>query len=110
MASNPVSSMGISKGYVCRRTFLDFHLIQVHQNNVLVTDDKRAVLSDFGLSKILEDLGPTGTTTATIAGSVRWQAPEQITINEEDDTYGVSKPKPPIDVWAFGCTAYEVSF
>ena len=85
------------------------------QNNTLVNDDGRAMLTDFGLAKVIEELaGPTGNTTSTCAGSVRWQAPELIfdTGSEQDDDMGdapkPSSPTPASDVWSFGCTAYEV--
>lgn len=72
-------------------------------NNVLITDDGRAVLSDFGLSKVMEDLiGPTGFTPSNPeVGPLRWQAPEFL----EDET---CRPSLFTDIWSFGCTAYEL--
>ncbi|KAF4585151.1 hypothetical protein EYR40_001988 [Pleurotus pulmonarius] len=72
-------------------------------NNILITDEGRAALSDFGLSQVIDDLmGPSGfTPSCSEAGPVRWQAPELL---EDDD----SRPKLPSDVWSFGCTAYEL--
>lgn len=80
----------------------------------MVDDDGHAVLSDFGLSKVLDDLeGPSGNTTTTFAGSVRWQAPELLFDGEDEDEDGKPLPPPvgptlPADVWSFGCTIYEV--
>ena len=38
------------------------------QNNTLVNDDGRAMLTDFGLAKVIEELaGPTGNTTSMCA-------------------------------------------
>lgn len=74
------------------------------QNNILVDNDGHAVLSDFGLSRILVG-GPKGTTTLN-AASVRWQAP-QVFSAEEDDLQTVRTPTS--DVWSFACTAYEVA-
>ncbi|RDB31079.1 putative serine/threonine-protein kinase drkC [Hypsizygus marmoreus] len=73
-------------------------------NNVLITDDGRAALSDFGLSQVIEDLleGPTGFTPSNPqVGPPRWQAPELL----EDDAL---QPGLETDVWSFGCTAYEL--
>ena len=82
------------------------------QNNTLVNDDGRAMLTDFGLAKVIEELaGPTGNTTSMGAGCVRWQAPELITDTRSDGGVDAPKPSSPTrgsDVWSFGCTAYEV--
>ena len=81
----------------------------------LVNDDGRAMLTDFGLAKVIEELaGPTGNTTSTFAGCVRWQAPELICgtrSDQVDDTGDAPKPSSPTfasDIWSFGCTVYEV--
>lgn len=72
-------------------------------NNVLIADDGHAVLSDFGLSQVIDELvGPTGwTLTNPDIGPVRWQAPELL-IDEN------CHPSLKTDVWSFGCTAYEL--
>ncbi|KAJ3740233.1 kinase-like domain-containing protein, partial [Lentinula detonsa] len=73
-------------------------------NNILITDDGRAILSDFGLSQVIEDLvGPTGITPSVFAaGPIRWQSPELLM-----DVSETCRPQLPDDVWSFGCTAYE---
>jgi serine/threonine protein kinase len=77
------------------------------QNNVLITRAGHAVLTDFGLSQVIEDLsGPSGNTTTTIPGTVRWQAPELVMDDENDQKLQLTFSS---DVWAFACTAYEVS-
>jgi len=73
-------------------------------NNVLITDDGHAVLSDFGLSQVIGALlgVSTGFTPSNPQfAPPRWQAPELI----EDDAY---QPGLETDVWSFGCTAYEI--
>ncbi|KIM37613.1 hypothetical protein M413DRAFT_448407 [Hebeloma cylindrosporum] len=72
-------------------------------NNVLITDEGRAVLCDFGLSQVVEDLGrPTGFTLSNPdTGPVRWQAPEFLEGEVEPATLAS-------DVWSFGCTAFEL--
>ncbi|TFK31105.1 kinase-like domain-containing protein [Crucibulum laeve] len=72
-------------------------------NNVIITDEGRAALCDFGLSKVIEDMGrPSGyTLTQPDVGPLRWQAPEFL---EHEDTPLL----PSSDIWSFGCTAYEL--
>ena len=74
-----------------------FHL------NVLIDDGGKAVLCDFGLSRVKADA-----TSRTVRankgggtiGSRNWMAPEQL----------LGKPlKKPCDIYAFGMTLYEVS-
>ena len=71
------------------------------------------MLSDFGLSKVIDELAePTGLTTSGHGGNVRWIAPEllfdQLEAEEEgfDGNYATLTQKS--DVWSFGCVAYEV--
>ncbi|KDQ59255.1 hypothetical protein JAAARDRAFT_33978 [Jaapia argillacea MUCL 33604] len=78
-------------------------------HNILISDDGHAVLSDFGLSRVVQDLGgsPSGNTTGSLAGSVRWAAPELLESGEDED----SLPRHTLatDIWAFACTAFELS-
>lgn len=72
---------------------------------MLITDDGRAVLTDFGVSKVIEDrTRPTGNTTGSSPGAVRWQAPEFF-IDPDSDLIHYTLAS---DVWSFACTAYEV--
>lgn len=74
------------------------------QSNILVSDEGRACLTDFGLSRILE---ATGFTTKSVGGTWRWQAYELIAPNEEDED-STPKVTEATDVWAFGMTVIEV--
>ena len=74
-------------------------------------------MTDFGLSKVIEELtGPTGYTTSKRGEApIRWQAPELIRREyeedgENDDDRNPDTPflSPSSDVWSFACTAYEV--
>jgi serine/threonine protein kinase len=71
--------------------------------NVLIDDGARAVLCDFGLSRVRSDV-----TTRTmrvggpaLVGSRNWMAPELLTRGSL---------KKPCDIYAFGMTIYEVRF
>ncbi|TEB14859.1 kinase-like protein [Coprinellus micaceus] len=79
--------------------------------NTLVTDDGHAIITDFGLSRIIEEYSaPTGFTTTTFGGSIRHCAPELLfdpTVDfddedsdQEDD--GIARnPTPQSDIWLF---------
>ncbi|KAL0563966.1 Rho guanine nucleotide exchange factor, partial [Marasmius crinis-equi] len=69
--------------------------------NVLITGLSRAVIADFGLSRIADTLGLRMTTSTTRpAGTVRWMAPELLTGGS-----GTSKAS---DVYAYACVCYEI--
>ncbi|KAF9221082.1 kinase-like protein [Gyrodon lividus] len=83
--------------------------------NILVSDTGHALISDFGLSNVVEELSLTDASlraaqlgTSLLAGSTRWMAPELILALVEDD--GV----PPLvttesDVFSFACVCLEVA-
>ncbi|KAF8978578.1 kinase-like domain-containing protein [Cyathus striatus] len=79
-------------------------------SNTLVTDEGRVVVTDFGLSKVIEELtGPSGNTTTSIGGSSRWQAPELLFDEEaEENMIPAQGPNTSSDIWAFGCVIYEL--
>ncbi|KAG8893758.1 hypothetical protein FRB99_001722, partial [Tulasnella sp. 403] len=72
----------------------------IYQDNILVNDIHEAVISDFGLSKIVNE-GPSGfTTEPTGHGAVLYMSPEQ----HEDTTAQVTIA---IDIYAFTLVALE---
>ncbi|KAF5358870.1 hypothetical protein D9757_012304 [Collybiopsis confluens] len=71
--------------------------------NILVTDDCRCCLADFGLSVITTSSQAwTMTTSSNFAGkgTVRWLAPEYLTSEIPN--------RPSRDIYAFGCTILEI--
>ncbi|KAG8924844.1 hypothetical protein FRC01_010981 [Tulasnella sp. 417] len=69
--------------------------------NVLITADRRAMLADFGLSRVLED-APTGlTTTEGLKGTLRFYSPELM--KGKDASHSLAS-----DIWAWGCLVLEV--
>lgn len=68
---------------------------------MLVEENGRALLCDFGLARINADIisrtRMAGDTA--VSGSRNWMAPELLS---------GSLPRPPSDVYAFGMTLYEV--
>ena len=75
---------------------------------MLVTDDLRCCLGDFGLASVIESQFATTATSGFTQGTVRWMAPElldhsQLSANDsQKHTAG--------DIYAFGCTVFEVCF
>ena len=71
---------------------------------MLIAEDGRAVLSDFGVSRLLVNSKTVIGTTA-LKGVMRWMAPELIEPDEEVGMKNACHTKA-TDVWAFGMTAY----
>lgn len=68
--------------------------------NILIDDGPRALLSDFGLSKIKANSNSRLTkAVATPQGSLYWMAPE---------LFQGKRMKPPCDIYAFAMTMFEV--
>lgn len=81
-------------------------------NNILVNEQGRVQLCDFGVSGALE---PEIAKRSTIVGTPFWMAPE---IHEEwvkeADPRSMARPKQilygsEVDIWAYGCTLYEMA-
>ena len=69
------------------------------QLNVLIGDGERAVLCDFGLSRVRSDVSSAMTGIRTPVGSRNWMAPELLIGGQL---------RKPCDIYAFGMTTYEV--
>lgn len=50
------------------------------QPNILINDKNNAVLCDFGLASITADAESAHASTVNSAGSIRWMAPERLSI------------------------------
>lgn len=70
------------------------------QANTLVNDQGKAMLCDFGLARILEEI-PSGLTTSRAkTGTLRYLSPELL---GEDPRHTCQS-----DAWAWGCLVLEV--
>jgi len=94
---------------VCHRIYLWWinRLTNAAQTNVLVSDEGRLLICDFGRSKILK---VKGFTTTTVAGTTRYMAPELIFSGLDGPAldplvYAVTEK---CDVYAYGMVSLEV--
>ncbi len=69
---------------------------------MLISPEKQALLTDFGVSRM--DSLSAGYTTHSAKGSTRWQAYEFFDIFEDDSPAPQHTQK--TDIWAFGMTVY----
>ena len=85
------------------------HLIV--QSNVLVQDNGRACLADFGLSTMVLGFTNSSYFTSSIKGNIRWAAAELFEVpdddNEDEDVAAVSLSIE-CDVYSFGSVALQV--
>ncbi|KAJ7477420.1 kinase-like domain-containing protein [Mycena latifolia] len=79
----------------------------LHPANILINEDGRAQLTDFGLSLILPEFeGTSYMTSSLVRGAVRWAAPEVFRIRQAGDpSLAVSAMS---DVYSFGGIMYQV--
>ncbi|MFE5890578.1 serine/threonine-protein kinase [Streptomyces sp. NPDC056462] len=66
--------------------------------NVLLGNDGRIVLTDFGIA--VESGSPSLTRTGELVGSIQYLAPERL-------RSGIAEPGPASDLWSLGATLYE---
>ncbi|KAI6012235.1 kinase-like domain-containing protein [Pisolithus marmoratus] len=82
--------------------------------NILISDAGTALITDFGLSTVIEELSLTesGLRAARLTGSsghrgsTRWMAPELFIALVEDEVPRITTES---DVYAFGCVCLEVA-
>ncbi|KAI0077785.1 kinase-like protein [Panus rudis PR-1116 ss-1] len=77
-------------------------------NNILIGDNGQALITDFGLSKIIEDMSESGTGSlaSSLHGAIRWLAPEIVRLLKIDDSR--VKLTKASDVYAFAAVCMEI--
>jgi len=70
----------------------------ISQKNILISSTGRAVIGDFGISRVLVT---DQITSRTDRGTTHWMAPELLLVEN-------SHPSQETDIWAFGGVCYEV--
>lgn len=73
--------------------------------NILITNEGKACLCDFGLSNLMLEFHDPTFYTSTIGANARWAAPEIYRITN-DETAPTATTKS--DVYSFGCILLEV--
>jgi serine/threonine protein kinase len=77
------------------------------QNNILINDIGRALLTDFGTVVVGELTKSKIATTQTAAGMERWTAPEILDLDPFNPR--LSRKNAAVDVFAFGRMCLSVS-
>ncbi|KZS95412.1 kinase-like protein [Sistotremastrum niveocremeum HHB9708] len=72
-------------------------------SNILVSDDGKALLADFGLARLVDNDDELASTTAGLRGTIRWMAPEVACALGRS-----SNPARESDIWGFGCVVLEI--
>ncbi|TDL14859.1 kinase-like protein [Rickenella mellea] len=73
--------------------------------NILINDNGEALLSDFGISTLFEDISGTNCFSSSMfAGSVRWMAFELL----RPDVYDTPQLTTWCDIWSFGSVCLEI--
>jgi serine/threonine protein kinase/WD40 repeat protein/tetratricopeptide (TPR) repeat protein len=75
----------------------------IKPGNILVTDEGRIVLADFGIARPRDDLRTLKTTAGHVLGTPAYMSPEQIRASNAEDAVG-----PEADVYALCATFYEL--
>ncbi|TDL21786.1 kinase-like protein [Rickenella mellea] len=74
--------------------------------NIFVSPSLTACLGDFGLARFRDSQESTlGATTGNATGTLRWQAPELLTIGDEGESICRSEK---CDIYSFGCVCLEL--
>ncbi|CAM9372107.1 unnamed protein product [Discosporangium mesarthrocarpum] len=72
--------------------------------NILITHSWRAKVSDFGLSKTMDDISDSGTRVGLREGTLFWKAPELLQSGGSDGAMFTEKS----DVYSYGVVVWEV--
>lgn len=75
----------------------------IYQDNILITDEGRVQIADFGLAALVSI---PRTTENTPSGTAQYMAPERFF---EQNGRRDFRPSKEGDVWGFGCVTYAVS-
>lgn len=74
--------------------------------NILISESGKALISDFGLSKVIEEVRDSGTSTLTGVTPARWMAPELFKPERFDRVHAVVSTQ--TDIWSFAMVCLEL--
>jgi serine/threonine protein kinase len=67
-------------------------------DNILLDSQRRPLVADLGLAKVADSAA-----NSTVAGTVKYWAPEQLTADQRNPVYGLK-----VDVYAYGMIVYQL--
>jgi serine/threonine protein kinase len=76
-------------------------IVDTTQNNILINENGDAFVADQGILTFCSELHGT----SYITSSVRWAAPENFQVPEDEES---SSPESPSDIYSFGCVMLQV--
>ena len=76
----------------------------IKPSNVLIDQNSRPRVLDFGIAKLIDDHAATHTTTGSFLGTLGYAAPEQLTL----DSLSAHTPDTRVDVYSIGALLYRV--
>ncbi|KAF9227031.1 kinase-like protein [Gyrodon lividus] len=79
----------------------------LHTGNVLIDNDGRACLTDFGLSLVIQEFSETSYLQSSVCGNLHYAAPELVNALAQS-TGPLAYPKEPADIYSFGCIMMRV--
>jgi serine/threonine protein kinase len=106
LTPNVVHSKSIVHGDLTgvSNTQLSFTLLIIDgtQNNILIDEKGNAIVADHGILIFCSELSGT----SYITSNVRWTAPENFRISEDEEL--ASSPQLASDIYSFGCIMLQV--
>ncbi|KIJ68035.1 hypothetical protein HYDPIDRAFT_83129, partial [Hydnomerulius pinastri MD-312] len=111
--ADPPTKLGLISDVAAGLKYLHSQLPAVihgdlHPGNVLINDDGRACLADFGLSLVVQEFLDTSYLQSPVCGSMRYAAPELLISLEKSIPGSLIYPQEPADIYSFGCLVMEV--
>jgi serine/threonine protein kinase len=77
-------------------------IIDATQNNILIDENGNAFVADHGILILCAELHGT----SYIRSNVRWAAPENFQVPEDDES--ITSPQLASDIYSFGCIMLQV--
>jgi serine/threonine protein kinase len=83
-------------------TFFIEAIVEATQNNILIDENGNAFVADHGILIFCAELHGT----SYIRSNVRWAAPENFQVPEDDES--MNSPQLASDIYSFGCIMLQV--
>jgi len=97
---------GVSK---LQKLCFNLSLMRHAQPNILISNNKNAVLCDFGLASITTDGDSENASSVNNAGgSIRWMAPERLSLFDDNQMGGQIRVTKESDIYSLAMVVIEV--